>query len=236
MRLKLKHRQLCVTTILGKISVFGFCTNTCVSVAQSEKAGPLSGNEVLDELIAQSALSKPHWLLQTTIDSLLRITIAVEDPSPASRYEKCREFDVESFRNGDSSYIQELFPKCDQILKDRLLEATLSRRRFLKYAELHHEMLSHRPPQNVKERSGIPKVDDDHLEARSQCVASEIVDPNVGDSDSWESRSEISSTSPLMTNINESVPPLPKYATFGEPFQCPCCYRKIQIENQPDWM
>lgn len=82
--------------------------------------------------------------MNKVIDCLKRITIAIRAPASVDRYKKAQNVDIDFYRPTDRNHIMELFPAVGPILGDRLLEAVLSRRRFLRYTEDHRMKLGHK--------------------------------------------------------------------------------------------
>ncbi|KID72215.1 uncharacterized protein G6M90_00g104250 [Metarhizium brunneum] len=85
-------------------------------------------------------------LMQKAVESLEHISIFLEMPASVDWYKKARYVNVDHFIPIDKSHIDELFPKADPVLRDRLLQGVLSRRRALRYAREHKEELAKEAP------------------------------------------------------------------------------------------
>ena len=183
--------------------------------------------------------------MNKVVESLKRISIAIRTLASVDRYAKARMAKVDHFYATDKSHIEELFEKADPLLRNRLLQAVLSRRRFLQYTKEHAEKLAKETPLQqdeeadkdvllMEERSEIADtvatpfspdifIDDIIAIGRSHCVSDD------------ELASEASESSSLLSDISARVPPMPIMGQEGKPFECPCCFLIIATRDRKNW-
>ncbi|KAI0376370.1 hypothetical protein F5Y04DRAFT_213036 [Hypomontagnella monticulosa] len=178
------------------------------------------------------------------VESLKRISIAIRTPASAERYAKAKNVNIDHFRQADEGHIEELYQKADPILKDRLLQAVLGRRRFLQYTEEHKDKLAIIvPPQQDEERDG--KLFSEGTSEFADTVATplspeismddDIAPAGISDSASDGVMSDVSDSSSLRSDILLRVPPMPPMGQEGKPFECPCCYLMVEVKGREKW-
>jgi len=77
--------------------------------------------------------------------SLYRFSIAIRNPAPRDKLEKCSKIDMSNFRSFDIALVRHLSDKTTQIpeyLIERLGNANNTRRQLLEYHKLHHEKIA----------------------------------------------------------------------------------------------
>lgn len=146
--------------------------------------------------------------MQEAINDLESMSILIRMPASVDRYEKAKYINVDHFIPIDKSHIEELFPKADPVLRNKLLQGVLSRRRFLRYAQEHKEELAKEPQDEEGDENRI-----------------------FGCAD-HETASDIPNSSSYMSI---RVPPMPPTGQKGKPFQCPCCFSMIVAKNREEW-
>jgi hypothetical protein len=164
--------------------------------------------------------------------------MVIRNPAPHDQFLKSKDIDTSYYEEFDINHVQEKFPNAQEYLIARLGRAISRRRQYLKYHEMHHKKLAH----------GIDidpsATQDAHTEillqstiASSLPTALKSVDHIDLDGDS-QSESGISNASSVTTTDNTTelhVPPLPKEARDGSPFECPLCFRIISIRKTHSW-
>lgn len=190
-------------------------------------------------LVYNAASSKPITLMYKIIDCLKRITIAIRAPASVDRYKKARNFDIDYYRPTDRNHIMELFPAADPILQDRLLEAILSRRRFLRYTQDHRKKLGHKPSFQYGQNIG-EGIDAEEKSEFADTVATPITPgTSLEDYSPMElcddDRSVYSNSSSLRSDMMARVPSMPLEGQRGKPFECPCCFLMMEVKNREQW-
>lgn len=171
--------------------------------------------------------------MHKVVDSLKRISIAIRTPASVDRYAKSDRINLDYYRFADKSHVEQLYPEADPIIQDRLTEAILSRRRFLKYTEAHKEKLARDLPFQ-QERS------EDHdvfAEGGSEFADTEATpfSPELSTELADDASSDVSVSSSLRSDMSARVPPMPPQGQNCQPFECPCCYLMMQFKSRQDW-
>jgi hypothetical protein len=173
-----------------------------------------------------------------TVTCLLRLSMVIRNPAPHDQFLKSIDIDTSYYEEFDINHVREKFPNAQEYLIARLGRAISRRRQYLKYRETHHKKLAH----------GIDidpsATQDTHTEILSQStIASSLptalksVDHIDLDRDS-QSESGISDASSATATDDTTklhLPPLPKKAQDGSPFECPLCFMIISIRKTRSW-
>lgn len=204
---------------------------------------PSRKHKPLDILVSQAASSKPITLMYKVIDCLKRVTIAIRAPASVDRYKKAQNVDIDYYRPTDRSHIMELFPAAGPIIQNRLLEAVLSRRRFLQYTQDHRKKLGHEP--SFQNSQDVGKgIDAEEKSEFADTVATPISpEMPLGDilpmwlfhNDRDETGTIFSNSSSLRSDMMARVPSMPLEGQGGKPFECPCCFLMIEVKNRDQW-
>ncbi|KAH0595432.1 hypothetical protein MHUMG1_06607 [Metarhizium humberi] len=165
-------------------------------------------------LVDRTETSKPRSLIPKTVAYLELTCGLIRKPAPVDRYKKAKNVNVDHFVPIDKSHIEERFPKADPVLRDRLLQGVLSRRRVLRYAQEHKEELAKEAPSPQDEEGD---------------------ENEISDCDDDETASDISNSSSLLSDMSIRVPPMPLMGQEGKPFECPCCLSMIEAKNRKEW-
>ncbi|KAM3426385.1 hypothetical protein NHJ13734_009490 [Beauveria thailandica] len=204
-------------------------------------------NPALDSLVNKAASSRPVSVMHTAVDSLKRLSIAIRTPASVDRYAKAKNIDIDYFGPSDKGHIEHFFPKADPVLQDRLLQAVLRRRRFLKYSADHKEKLA-RQVALEPDQEGDETQETLFAGAESEfadTVATPfsphdvdmdgIVPMGISDSASDGASTNASDTSSLRSDMAARVPPMPPASENGKPFECPCCFLMIETRTRKQW-
>ncbi|KFG80245.1 putative vps9-ankyrin repeat-containing protein [Metarhizium anisopliae] len=192
-------------TILGILNDLGEALGYGKDSKQSPDANNSSKqNEALDSLVDKESM-------QEVINELENMSIFIRMPASVDRYEKAKYVNVDHFIPIDESHIEELFPKADPVLRNKLLRGVLSRRRVLRYAQEHKEELAKEAPSPQDEEGDENRI--------------------FGCADD-ETASDIPNSS---SDMSIRVPPMPPTGQRGKPFQCPCCFSMIVARNREEW-
>jgi len=82
--------------------------------------------------------------VSNVITCLYNFSIAIRNPAPRDRLEKCAAIDVSHHEKFDIDHTSNKFPNAAEYLTRRLGEANTKRRQLLKYHELHHNKIAGR--------------------------------------------------------------------------------------------
>lgn len=173
--------------------------------------------------------------LADVVDCLLRLSVAISNPAPHDRFVQSLSSETSHFERYDIEHVQSKFASIDLRLADRLGKAISRRRQYFRYREAHHAKLSYRLDQagaagaagstTQTVASSIP----DHLK--------ETIDMTnlvLADDHSEAGVSQTSYATSAADGAELRVPPLPEVASKG-PFECPFCYRIVDISSKTSW-
>ncbi|GAW14165.1 hypothetical protein ANO14919_035590 [Xylariales sp. No.14919] len=189
-----------------------------------------SENDDVDTELSQLTLD-----VTDVINCLLRMSMAIRDPSRHDRFTGSQSTEMLHFEPFDIQHVCSKFDGIDSDLAVRLGKAITRRRQYFKYREAHHGKLSYGledlnthevPPDTIA--SSIP----DHLKDNKGAAGPPVMKLDDGGSDSG-----FSQTSYALTMANDEqrhIPPLPEEASKG-PFQCPFCFMIVVITSRSLW-
>ena len=200
------------------------------------------------------------------ITCLYKFSIAVRNPTPRDRFEKCAHIDMSHFEDFDVSHVAEKFPDIDgkNYLIQRLGKANTRRRQLLRYHEKHHQKIAgHRhaangadvfetqaktyPHQFEGDSVGQPNTEF----TQTATTVSTFLQPTAQgyhetspiDAEETRSAGGLSQTTYNSSSSSEGsggqlrVPDPPTNNPFdGVPFQCPYCFTLISPNSQMSWM
>ncbi|KAF8244014.1 hypothetical protein K440DRAFT_610832 [Wilcoxina mikolae CBS 423.85] len=106
--------------------------------------GILSESEARPENDPPSELKECIIDIAHVITCLYEFSIAIRNPAPRDRLEKCSAIDVSHFELFDIQHVQHKFPHAHEDLQERLGKANTKRRQLFQYHERHHEKISGR--------------------------------------------------------------------------------------------
>jgi hypothetical protein len=159
------------------------------------------------------------------------------------RYIKARNIDVSYYERTDRDHIQNLFLKMSEFLTIRAVNATLTRRRFLKYSELHSQKLAV-GLESCDEPGGSPIADElVFSETTASLAPRDISIPNISKPSKLEDEADLMSvTSHATSGVSMEnsdrphVPPPPADPELdGNPFVCPYCHNLINPNSRNQW-
>jgi len=162
------------------------------------------------------------------------------------RYIKAESIDVSYYERTDRDHVQNLFLKMSEFLTIRAVNATLSRRRFLKYSELHSQKLAEglEPGGDGDQEPQSPTADKlGFSETTASLAPRDISILNVSRPPKLEEEADlISVTSHATSGVSVGnrdrphVPPPPADAELdGDPFVCPYCHNLINPNSRNQW-
>ncbi|KAF8253586.1 hypothetical protein K440DRAFT_656809 [Wilcoxina mikolae CBS 423.85] len=223
-----------------------------------EPEGPLEGshNTGVDRILAD---------ISHVITCLYEFSIAIKNPVPRDRLEKCKSIDVSAYLFFDIQHVSNKFPGAEKYLVERLGKANTTRRQLLKYNERHHSKIAGYGDQAASRLLDLvahePRTtshnDDDGNSARikapatiagtmmTQTTVSVYIPRRPGQdletvdacSDSDNSQTSFASSSNGKSGVlRVPPPPDPESAFDGKPFQCPYCYEIISVTGNQSWI
>ena len=188
------------------------------------------------------------------ITCLYKFSIAIQYPAPKERLGKIELIDVSNFEELDIKYIDRMFGRVDsqnnlgeaRYLIERLGRANTRRRKLFKYYEAHNQEVSGYI--DARERSELVDASKPVTSAPASemtpaytTLKSETTLPTVKVEHQLvqlkRDEDQLSITSYSTSTNYSHIPPPPNknVALKGERFQCPYCWKKITIRDQPDW-
>jgi hypothetical protein len=174
-----------------------------------------------------------HRGLVDSVDCLFRMSMAIRRPASHNRLMGMKQADALGFEPFDRQHVLEKYPNADSAITDRLGAAISRRRATLKYRERHHEKLK-----AGINRIGLSDQSDAISTKLSETIATEYDDtcPTFQDAASDSGGSQTSYAQTLLGGgAGMTMPPLPKDAANGMPFECPYCYFIITARNSRSW-
>lgn len=185
------------------------------------------------------------------VDSLYRVSTELRKGIPKDRYTKSSKIDVSLYEPYDIQSVREKFPAAKDFLVNRLGKAVSKRRQYFRYRELHHTRLSRGLLFGDIDGTEATKPEDESLSEigtqGGEATAATFIEPsNSGSGQSGLSESHITSTAlrqvpsvvsfateasyaaSVGTNGKSRMPSMP-LETFGAPFDCPNCYKKVSV-------
>ena len=205
-------------------------------------------------------------LLEVThiITCLYKFSIAIRNPAPRDKLEKCPLIDMSHYERFDIAHVSSEFPDAKKSLQERFGRANTQRRQFLKYYEMQHkedEACHHPQPiqSSAKRTSSFSDgpapigLDDQLTTIKASTLGVTPIDtavtsandpgkcPEVHNSHSDASHSVTpfihSEDSRFGSPLSVRVPPPPNQETaYKIPFQCPYCYSIISVSQEIQWM
>jgi len=185
------------------------------------------------------------------VDSLYRVSTELRKGKPKDRYTESSKIDVSFYEPYDIQFVREQFPAAKDLLVSRLGKAVSKRRQYFRYRELHHRKPSRSLLFGDVDGTEATKPEDVPMSEIGtqvgEITAATFIEPsNSGSDQSGLSESHITSTglrqvpsvlsvasdasyaASVGTNRKSRVPSMP-LETFGAPFDCPCCCKKVSV-------
>jgi hypothetical protein len=177
------------------------------------------------------------------IDILIRVTVAIRPALSFDRYERARKIELpeeDLFLREDANQIAQLFPGLSPKLKNRLVLASLERRRLLQYMKDYHERFKAdlatkaprgEPTEAVTFKGKDPESASIISHTSSNFSTSRILgdDPLVPDD-----ASDTSSLSSFYMSPRFGIPPLPEEVERNLRI-CIACFLLLPIPNEKVW-
>lgn len=176
-------------------------------------------------LQGSTELQQLHASMKSTITSLMRLSMAIQEPAP-NRQARC--IDKSYFEQHDVLHVQAKFPSAPQYLAERLGRAISSRRQYLTYREEHHDKLS----------KGIDKLGLEAAITEFTTNSTEATQLQRTDSlNMMDDGDDTASMTSYATSMNATLraPNLPKEAREREHYNCPLCYTLVAIHTTAAW-
>jgi hypothetical protein len=201
--------------------------------------------------------------INNTVTCLYNLSIAIANPAPRDRLEKCASIDVSYYYQHDIEHVSHKHPVAEEYLLTRLGKANSKRRQLLQYYERHHKGVAEhlRMPAQANEPHTFDNLDSESLVySTNQTVATtstnvpvagtmavaigrdvdEIasdVNDGLEDEPDFDTRSVTSYASSVGNPDRLRVPPPPNEdgAFEGIPFECPYCFSLVKVEGQQSW-
>lgn len=196
--------------------------------------GPLQATSELQQLMSE---------VVEVITCLLRLSMAIRNPTPHDQFMESGQINTSYFEPFDIGHIQAKFPNTEGYLINRLGKAISRRRQYLKYRDEHHKKLA----QGIEDVIGTEfaptkaaptEINPESTVASSIPLAMKVPTTHIELDEDVYSEDGLSQTS-YATSVNEStnnrLPPIPKEAQEGKPFECPLCFMIISIRNSHSW-
>jgi hypothetical protein len=199
--------------------------------------------------------------VNNTVACLYNLSIAIANPAPRDRLEKCASIDVSYYHQHDIEHVSHKFPAAEDYLVNRLGKANSKRRQLLQYYERHHKIIAGHPraPVNADELHKFDDLDSESLADTANQTVTTIstfvpvdgmtalgldvsrtapdVNADLDDEPDFDTRSVTSYASSIGNTDRLRVPPPPneESAFEGIPFECPYCFSLVKVESQQSW-
>ncbi|KAF8244139.1 hypothetical protein K440DRAFT_25588 [Wilcoxina mikolae CBS 423.85] len=178
------------------------------------------------------------------ITCFYRFSIAIQNPAPTDRLQKCSSIDFSAYEAFDIRHISEKLPILgDSYLVDRLGRANTRRRQLLEYHRRHHQKIA---CYNDGNDDGEKSLADGSTHSDMQTTVSTLLPRDVEPSDledtelDTRSESELSRTSYAssvggLEGLRVPDPPKEALTSSETPFECPYCFSMVAVSNIIDW-
>jgi hypothetical protein len=199
--------------------------------------------------------------INNTVTCLYDLSIAIANPAPRDRLEKCASIDVSFYHQNDIDHVSNKFPVAEDYLVNRLGKANSKRRQLLQYYERHHKRVAgqSRTPAQADELQNFDDLYSESLADTanqtvttistfmpvegSMAIGQEVgktapyVNVGLDDEPDFDTRSVTSYASSIGNADRLRVPPPPneEIAFEGIPFECPYCFSLVKVEGQQSW-
>jgi hypothetical protein len=202
--------------------------------------------------------------VNNTVTCLYNLSIAIANPAPRDRLEKCASIDVSYYHQNDIDHVSNKFPVAEEYLVNRLGKANSKRRQLLQYYERHHKRVAGNPRVpadfNADELHDFADLEFESLaDTTNQTVTTvstfvpadgitamsldaaglnaPVLDAGLDDEHDFDTRSITSYASSIGNADRLRVPPPPneESAFEGIPFECPYCFSLVNVEGQQSW-
>ncbi|KAH7094547.1 hypothetical protein FB567DRAFT_6078 [Paraphoma chrysanthemicola] len=248
-------RQLVLDCLDGLEEALDTVTEKNSALKDSTTTGMISSMEnlALDALISSSMIQDPIKHANSMIDTLFRVTVAIRQPLSVDRYANSQRVELKDhqfFSKVDGEYLATGgFSNMEPDLRERILFASLQRRKFLQYTQDHRNKLAfgldtigasagYKDDGLLEQDASASHIDDSVVSYRapsmsvSAIVARESAD-NGTESSSGSSFSMASSTASGHEQ-RLKVPPFPEEGDEGIR-TCPCCYLLLDFRSERSW-
>ena len=197
-----------------------------------------------DEESRPTELEQIFLDIEQIVTCLYRLSMAVRNPTPHDRYTKAASIDTSFYEPFDIEHVRQKFPMAKEFLVSRLGKAISRRRQYLKYRELHRAKLA-KPSQPLElqeivlpDKSVISstKLTETTASAFVERTSTKEADFEFADmrSESGATQTSYATSSGSTTKVR--MPPTPKGAANGQPFECPYCYMIDTVKDTRAWM
>lgn len=171
---------------------------------------------------------------------LLRLSMAIRNPAPHDQYMMSADIKRSHFEQFDKSHVRNKFPEASEYLVTNLGEAISRRREYFKYRELHNQKLSEGLSLSLSTarfNEGSETIAPQSTAASSlpQHVKAKSFPLDLEDRQSESGRTQTSFATSAAGEGGLKVPPIPKEAQGGNPFQCPFCFTIISVSTNRSW-
>jgi hypothetical protein len=181
-----------------------------------------------------------HWMLPMPSPVSTTCSIAIANPAPRDRLEKCSSIDDSHFHQHGIEHVSHKFPKAGDYLLNRLKKANFKRRQLLQYYEQYHDRAagtSHR-----HEQEGLHDLDSETLvntaiqtntTTSTYVLAEGTMDCAPDYNPDFKAYTETSFASSIRNSDRLRVPPPPNQesAFEGIAFECPYCFSLIKVDG-----
>ena len=186
----------------------------------------------------QTELKQLQSSMVETVTLLLRLSMAIRSPAPHDQFMRSSNVDTSHFEEFDVMHVREKFPRAEEYLVTRLGRAISRRRQYLRYREAHHKKLRYglEVPENRTQDSHTEIIPQSTVASSLPTVLKEMDYLDLSeDSGSEAGFSEASTATSANDTMKLRVPPLPKAAQDGMPFECPLCFMIISVRSTRSW-
>ncbi|KAF8252527.1 hypothetical protein K440DRAFT_536018, partial [Wilcoxina mikolae CBS 423.85] len=177
------------------------------------------------------------------ITCLYDFSIAIQNPAPKDRLQKCADIAVSHFEEWDIMHESNTFQGAPDYLLNRLGKSNTKRRQLLKYHKRHQDIITGRQGFSMEDThpARIADVDQNQLDAPAITEEPQLAGtpkgPDLIDGDSETGQSMTSFASSAIGAHHLSIPPPPDPSAFeGRPFRCNYCYSMVKIKSRKAWM
>ncbi|KAL1635638.1 hypothetical protein SLS56_001691 [Neofusicoccum ribis] len=176
--------------------------------------------------------------IRKRVTLLLRVSMSIRNPAAHDQLRRPVNIDTSYYEQFDIGHVQSKFPNAPKALVVSLGKAISRRRQYFKYRESHAKKLSF----GITLQDGDARTEPQPQSTVASSLPQNVKEDTVLDIEAEEKQSESGFTqTSFATSANEmsnqglKIPPLPKQAEGGGPFECPFCFMIISISTRRTW-
>lgn len=195
-----------------------------------KNSGDIENNQ--ESLTAE--LNEIAFFIQDTVDTLLSLSMILDNPAPHDRLKATSFNDTSSYERYDLNHVQEKFTNLERWQAEKLGGAISRRRQYLQYCKSQNDRRGILAGKMTGDLDAQPQMSN----SSPLFLTNKATNTNKLDEEEVDAQQEVMSQTSFATSTSQDniqhVPRLPNKALKG-PFECPLCYFTIAIKSRTEW-